>query len=79
MACVAPVGYRLGLAVRAKDYAHSGPKVEIPGVTYPLSGVGPFMHTHPKDRPPAIFGGVNRLHFDGERRPYVLLPVVPPK
>ncbi len=74
---VAPVGYRLGLAVRGRDFAHPGPKLEIPGVMYTLTGVGPFLHTHPKDRPPEIFGGVNTLHFDAERRPYVLLPVIP--
>ena len=74
---VVPVGYRLGLAVRGKDFAHPGPKVEIPGVMYSLTGVGPFLHTHPQDRPPEIFGGTNTLHFDAQRKPYVLLPVIP--
>ena len=76
---VAPAGYRLGLAVRGKDYAHPGPKVEIPGVMYTLTGVGPFLHTHPKDRPPEIFDSTITLHFDTERRPYVLLPLIPSK
>ncbi len=74
-----PAGYRLGLAVRGKDFAHPGPKVEIPGVMYTLTGVGPFLHTHPKDRPPEIFDSTNTLHFDAARRPYVLLPVIPAK
>lgn len=76
---VVPVGYRIGLAVRGRDYEHPGPKISIPGVMYTLTGVGPFLHTHPKDRPPEIFGGTNSLHFDADRKPYVLLPVIPPK
>ena len=40
--------------------------------------VGPFLHEDPNDRPPAVFGGVNTLHFDRERAPYVLLPVIEP-
>lgn len=74
---VVPAGYRLGLAVRGRDYEHPGPKVAISGVMYTLTGVGPFLHTHPKDRPPEIFGGTNTLYFDAQHKPYVLLPVIP--
>jgi hypothetical protein len=35
------------------------------------------LHNDPQDRPAAIFGGVNRLHFAEGKEPYLLLPVVP--
>jgi hypothetical protein len=35
------------------------------------------LHNDPQDRPPAIFGGVNRLHFAEGKEPYLLLPVIP--
>ena len=48
---VVPPGYRLCLSVRGKDYAHEGPPVDLAGVKYTLTGVGPFLHVHPQDRP----------------------------
>ena len=48
-------------------------------VKHSLTGVGPFLHTDPRDRPPSIFAGTNALHFSRERRPFLLLPVIPPK
>jgi predicted acyl esterase len=74
---VVPVGYRLALSVRGKDYEVDGTDAALPHAPYAMKGVGPFTHTHPEDRPPAIFGGKNTLHFSAERAPYVLLPVIP--
>jgi hypothetical protein len=74
---VVPPGYRIGLSVRAKDYEYPGAPLSIPGVLYSLTGVGPFLHTHPKDRPPEIFGGRHALHFDAARQPYLLIPIIP--
>ena len=74
---VVPVGYRIGLAVRGKDYANDGPLLALDGVKYTLTGVGPFLHVHPKDRPHEIFGGANTLHFAPDKPNYVLLPVIP--
>ncbi|MFN7428885.1 MAG: CocE/NonD family hydrolase [bacterium] len=74
---VVPAGYRLALSVRGCDYAYPGPPLSIPGVHYTLTGVGPFLHDHPEDRPPEVFGGTNVLHFEPGRQPYVLLPVIP--
>ena len=48
-------------------------------MNHSLTGVGPFLHTDARDRPPGIFGGTNTLHFSREQRPYLLLPVIPPK
>ena len=74
---VIPAGYRLALAVRGKDYAHPGAPLFVPGIGYPQSGVGPFVHDDPRDRPAEIFGGTNTLHFEPGRQPYLLLPVIP--
>ena len=74
---VIPAGYRLVLAVRGKDYEAEGPPLALEGVKYTLTGVGPFLHEHPKDRPAEIFGAENTLHFAPGQQPYVLLPIIP--
>jgi predicted acyl esterase len=74
---VVPPGYRLALTVRGKDYEYDGTNAAPPHAPYEMKGVGPFTHTHPQDRPPAIFGGTNTLHFAAGKMPYVLLPVIP--
>jgi hypothetical protein len=74
---VIPPGYRLVLSVRGKDYENEGPKISLDGVKYTLTGVGPFIHVHPQDRPKEIFGGQYTLHFKPGEAPYVLLPVIP--
>ena len=67
----------LALSVRGKDYEVDGTDAALPHAPYPMKGVGPFTHTNPQDRPPAIFGGKNTLHFGGKFAPYVLLPIIP--
>lgn len=74
---VVPPGYQIGLAVRGKDYEHEGPPLVLDGVKYTLTGVGPFLHNQPKDRPTKVFGGRNALHFASGRQPYLLLPIIP--
>jgi len=70
------VGYRLAVTVLGRDYEFDGTDASPPNGPYPMKGVGPFLHNDPVDRPPEVFGGVNTLHFDRERAPYVLLPVI---
>jgi hypothetical protein len=74
---VVPPGYRFCLSVRGKDYAYQGPPLVLDGVKYTLTGVGPFLHVHPKDRPPEVFGGTCSLHFAPDQPCYVLLPIIP--
>jgi predicted acyl esterase len=74
---VVPAGYRLCLSVRGKDYEYEGPPLVLEGVKYTLTGVGPFLHAHPKDRPPQVFGATCTLHFVPDEPCYVLLPVIP--
>jgi predicted acyl esterase len=77
---VVPKGYRVGLTVRGKDYEWPG------GVGRGLAtlgrawtGVGPFRHTDPMDRPPALFGGDVTIHSGPSRPSHLLLPIIPPK
>jgi hypothetical protein len=74
---VVPKGYRLALSVRGKDYEYDGTDAGVSHAPYPMKGVGPFTHTNPIDRPPTIFGGKNTLHFEPDKTPYVLLPIIP--
>jgi len=74
---VVPKGYTLKLSVRGKDYENEKGPLVLEGVKYTLTGVGPFLHDHPKDRPRDIFGGTSTLHFDKDKNPCVLLPVIP--
>jgi uncharacterized protein len=74
---VVPPGYQLALTVLGKDYEVDGTDAALPNAPYPMKGVGPFLHIDPDDRPPAIFGGRNTLHFAAGKQPYLLLPVIP--
>ena len=74
---VVPPGYRLALQIRGKDYDNGLGDAKLPDAPYPMTGVGPFRHADPEDRPVEIFGGKNRLHFETGKEPYLLLPIIP--
>lgn len=77
--CIAvPEGYSVALTIRGKDYEYAGAPVVAPHVPYPLRGVGPFIHADSRNRPLEIYGGTNTLHFDRDRQPWIMLPIVPP-
>jgi uncharacterized protein len=77
---VVPAGYRVALSVRGKDYEYGGGSGgKLSNFKNELKGCGPFLHDDPVDRPQEIFGGQTTLHFGGDRRAYLLLPVVPAK
>ena len=77
---VVPAGYRIALTVRGKDYEYGGGSGgKLSNFKNELTGCGPFLHDDPVDRPKEIFGGQTTLHFTGDRRAYVLLPVIPAK
>jgi len=75
---VIPPGHRLGLTVRGRDYAG-----EIEGSdsisTFKnrFTGVGPFLHDDPNDRPPAIFGETTTIHSRPDRPSTIVLPLIP--
>jgi uncharacterized protein len=75
---VVPAGYRIALTVRGKDYEYGGGTGgKLSNFKNELKGCGPFLHDDPVDRPAAVFNGTTTLHFSGNQRPYVLLPVIP--
>jgi predicted acyl esterase len=76
---VVPRGYRIGLSVRGRDYEWPGGLTKGLGTHDAVfTGVGPFKHNDPDDRPPAVFGGDVTLHVGPDCPAHVLLPVVPP-
>ena len=76
---VVPPGYRVALTIRGKDYVYGGPSGgRLSNFKNELTGCGPFLHDDPRDRPPEIFAGVTSLHF-GAQRPFLLLPIIPPR
>ena len=72
---VVPAGYRVALTVRGKDYEYAGEAATLSNMKNPMKGCGPFVHDDPDDRPPQLFGGKLTLHFD--RKPFLLLPIIP--
>ena len=79
--CIAvPPGHRIALTVRGKDYEYGGgADAGVETMNRPWTGVGPFRHTDPVDRPAAIFSGDVTLHTGPDRQAYVLLPIIPEK
>jgi uncharacterized protein len=77
---VIPVGYRIALTVRGKDYEYPGPGGgRIASFKNELRGCGPFLHDDPRDRPPELSGSKTTVHFGPDRGAYLLLPIIPPK
>jgi predicted acyl esterase len=76
---VVPGGYTVGLQVRGRDYEYRGvddAPTRIASFKNRFSGVGPFLHDDPRDRPNDIYGGTTTLHIGADREPYLLLPVI---
>jgi hypothetical protein len=77
---VVPPGYRLGLTVRGRDYEFAGAIEATDSISTfknPFTGVGPFLHDDPADRPPAVFGGTTTIHSSPDRPSTILLPLIP--
>ncbi|HEY1979357.1 MAG TPA: CocE/NonD family hydrolase C-terminal non-catalytic domain-containing protein, partial [Xanthobacteraceae bacterium] len=77
---VVPAGHRVALTIRGKDYVYGGPSGgKLSNFKNELTGCGPFLHDDPRDRPAQIFSGTTALHFGGQTRPYLLLPIISAK
>jgi len=76
---VIPAGYRIGLTVRGRDYEYpGGPSTGLGTLGAVFTGVGPFQHNDPRDRPAEIFGKKVTVHCGPGRQSYVLVPIIPP-
>jgi len=74
---VVPAGCRIGLSVRGRDYVYPGGSGgRLSNMKNEFTGVGPFLHNDPHDRPPKIFGGKNVLYAGADRTSYLLLPII---
>jgi len=77
---VVPAGCRLALTVRGRDYEYpGGAGAGLGTLGAVFTGVGPFQHNDPRDRPAEIFGKAVTLHCGPGRPSHVLLPIIPPK
>jgi hypothetical protein len=75
---VVPVGWRLALTVRGKDYEYEGELSEFgKQFHYSSRGTGGMTHNDADDRPLEVFGGTTTLHADADGQPYLLLPIIP--
>ncbi|HJQ61510.1 MAG TPA: CocE/NonD family hydrolase [Burkholderiales bacterium] len=77
---VVPKGHRIGLSVRGRDYEYPGGAAKgLGNLNAVFTGVGPFRHNDPRDRPAAVFGADVTLHTGPARQAYLLLPIIPLK
>ena len=77
---VVPKGYRVALTVRGRDYVYPGGSGgKLSNMKNEFTGVGPFLHDDPRDRPVAVYGGKTTLHLGGSHENYLLLPIIPAK
>lgn len=74
---VIPAGYTLALTILGRDYEWDGPASRLSNMKNPMKGCGPFVHDDEIDRPAAVFGGANTLHFGDAETGYVELPIIP--
>ena len=75
-----PKGFRIALSVRGRDYVYPGGADDgLSNMKNKFTGVGPFLHDDPRDRPLEIFGKTVTLHNTEAQKSYVLLPVIPKK
>jgi uncharacterized protein len=75
---VVPAGYRIALTVRGRDYVYPGGSGgRLSYMKNEFTGVGPFLHDDPRDRPVAVYGGTTTIHCGNGRESFLLLPVIP--
>lgn len=72
---VIPVGYKLGLTVRGRDYEHEDDAASLSNMKNSMRGCGPFTHDDEEDRLPEVFTGITTLHSNSEQPLRLLLPV----
>ena len=74
---VLPVGWRVALTVRGKDYEYEGELSEFgKKFHYATRGTGGMTHEDPDNRPKDIFGGKVTLYAGGGRKSYLLMPII---
>jgi len=74
---VVPPGHRVALTIRGRDYEGEPASQTISTFKNPFTGVGPFLHDDPDDRPPAVFSRITSIHGGPTSPSSILLPFIP--
>jgi predicted acyl esterase len=76
---VVPAGFRIGLAIRGKDYVapFAQPRPIFDKGRPAPNGVGASFHNDGDDRPAKVFGGEVTLITNPDKPAYILLPIIP--
>ncbi|MBT3930684.1 MAG: CocE/NonD family hydrolase, partial [Rhodospirillaceae bacterium] len=70
---VVPKGYRFGLSIKGCDYVYPGEtNAGLSNMKNVFTGVGPFLHDDPDNRPAEVFDNNVTVHLGGENAGYVL-------
>ncbi|OAA59757.1 CocE/NonD hydrolase [Niveomyces insectorum RCEF 264] len=72
---ILPAGYRLALHIGGKDFERPATPGEAQGA-WKSRGSGPFLHTHPLDRPADVYGGTSTIYYGGKTPSFLLLPII---
>jgi predicted acyl esterase len=75
---VVPAGHSLGLTVLGRDFDHGRRDAEEGMMAIDSTGVGPFVHRDPVDRPAGALSDRRiTVHSSTERPSYLLVPIIP--
>ena len=72
---IIPAGFQLALQISGHDFERPTP--DGANEAWVAKGSGPWLHTHPEDRPKEVFGGQTTIHTGSEHPSYLLLPIIP--
>lgn len=70
-----PKGYTITLQIGGRDFERPLPP-DKPNEAWVSRGSGPWLHTHPEDRPREVFDGQATIHTGGRTCSYLLLPLI---
>ena len=62
---VLPPGFTIAVNLSGRDFDRTAGESAFGSAI--TTGSGPFLHNHPVDRPPEVFGGVTTIHTGGGR------------
>ena len=71
---ILPAGYAIALQIGGTDFER--PIADGANEAWTARGSGPWLHTHPEDRPESIYGGTTTVHTGSEHESYLLLPII---
>jgi len=75
---VVPAGYRLGLTILGRDFDHGRRDAPEGMMPFESTGVGPFTHNDPEDRPSEKLTSTRITVLTGPRYPSrLLVPIIP--